>query len=96
MPRRRPGADRGVRFSATNGNIFVGRVRNPEQQVFELRLGGGELLLERLHLCGDLLGFSLQCYYFWIGGRHSRLAAEQCAHFGGEALALCAQSVNAM
>ena len=95
MPCRRPGANRGVRFGATNRDVFVGRVRNAEQQVFKLRFGCGEFLLERFHLCGDLLGFGLQCDDLRIGGGHGRLATKQRTDFGGEALTFCAQRVNA-
>ena len=94
VPCRGPGTNRGVRLGATNRNVFVGRVRNAQEQIFELRLGGGELLLEPLHLGGDLLGFSLECNNLWISGRHGWLAAEQRANLGREALALGAQGVH--
>ena len=88
VPGGYPRPNRGVRLGAAYGNIFVGRIRNTQQQVFELCLGGGELLLEPLHLGGDLLGISLQRDNLWISGGNGRLAAEQCANFGGEALPL--------
>ena len=88
MPRRCPGANRGVRLGAANGNIFVGRVRNAQEQIFELRLSGGELLLEPLHLGGNLLRLRLQRQDLWISGGNGWLAAEQCTDFGGESLAL--------
>ena len=88
MPCRGPGTNRGVRLGAANRNVFVGRIRNAQEQIFELHFGGGELLLEPLHLGSDLLGVSLECNNLWISSRHGWLAAEQRAHFGGEALAL--------
>ena len=60
VPCGRPGANRGVRLGAANRNVFVGRIRNAQEQIFELCLRGGELRLERFHLCGDFLRFSLQ------------------------------------
>ena len=88
VPCRCPGANRHVRLGAANGNVFVGRVRNAEQQLFKLRFGSGEIFLKPLHLCGDLLGFCLQCDDLWVSCWNGRLAAEQRANFGREALAL--------